>query len=197
MKVEIRIREDNERGLFATEYIKKGEFVCILPIDFFQLDKKWYVMDKRYLHNKIDFRYGILCEMNKTEINEFQTFISMLTNKKWKCVLMTLKQQSKLEIICVSNSEEMIGNFIGHMINDYVDMTFLNEKNYEIVSKEFSNVKASSKLEIFDKRIGIKITATKDIEKGKELYLSYGSDDWKKYSNKDKFIYQVDLSVII
>jgi len=190
MKVEIKIRSDNERGLFATENIKKGEFICILPIDYFRLDDKWYVTNEKFLHNKVDFRYGILCEMNKNGLNEYQTFLSI--NKK-RCFLKSL---NKIDIIGISNHTETSDNFIGHMINDYVDMSFLNENNYEKMSKEFSNVRASSKLKVFDKRLGLKILATKNIEKGKELYLSYGSEYWKKYSRKKKFVYNLDLTII-
>jgi len=196
MKVEIKVRADKERGLFATEYIKKSEVICILPIDYFQLDNQWYVMNEKYIHNKIDFRYGILCEIYQNGEDEYQSFISMLNDKK-VCILNLLKS-SKIGIIGASNSNETNGDFIGHMINDYVDMSFLNETTYEKMSKEFSNVRVSSNLEIFknDKRTGLKIIATKDIEKGKELYLSYGSQYWKKYSGKEKFVYNVKLSVI-
>ncbi len=193
MKVEIRVRADKERGIFATEQIKKGEFICILPIDYFRLDDKWYVINEKYLHNKVDFRYGILCEIDKNGANEYQTFLLM--NKK-VCIFKSLNPTNKLKIIGVSNHVETLDNFIGHMINDYVDMSFLNEKNYEKMSKEFSNVSVSSRLELFNKRPGLKISATKDIEKGKELYLSYGSEYWKKYSGKEKFVYDVKLSVI-
>jgi hypothetical protein len=194
MKVEIRVRADKERGLFATEYIKKGEVVCILPIDYFQLDNRWYVMDEKYIHNKIDFRYGILCEIDRNGGNEYDAFHSMINDKK-HCMLKLL---SKMEIIGVSNRDVTIGDFIGHIINDYVDMSFLNENNYKKMSKEFSNVRVSAKLQIFkkDKRVGLRIIAIKDIEKGKELYMSYGSDYWKKYSGKDKFVYDIKLSVI-
>ncbi len=195
MKVEIKVRVDKERGLYATEHIKKGDLVCILPIDYFQLDNKWYVTDERYLHDKIDFRYGILCEINKNGLNEHQTLLSMLDNKK-VCILKSLSSTNKLKIIGVSNCDEMTDDFIGHMINDYVDMSFISETNYEKMSKDFSNVKVSSKLEIFGKRVGLKITAIKDIDKGKELYLSYGAEYWKKYSGKKKFIYDIELSVI-
>ena len=108
--------------------------------------------------------------------------------------------QENIEIVGVSNSQKLEANFVGHMINDYVDMSFISEKNYEKMSKEFCNVKVSSKLELFKhtgrKKLGLKVKALKDIQKGEELYLSYGSNYWKKYSEKGKFIYEVDISVI-
>jgi len=199
MKVEVKVRSDNERGLFAIDDITKGDLVCILPIDYFQLDNNWYVMNEYYLHDKIDFRYGILCELNKNG-DEFQTFISLMKNKKWECFNYFIKV-TKLEIIGVSNYNKIEDNFVGHMINDYVDMSFLNQKTYEKMSFENSNVKALPKLEIFDtaneKKLGLKIMATKDIKKGNELYLSYGSNYWKKYSGKEKFIYNIKMSVIL
>jgi hypothetical protein len=69
------------------------------------------------------------------------------------------------------------------------------------MSNEFSNVRVSSKLRIFKdssdkKRLGLKVISTKDIKKNSELYLSYGSDYWKKYSGKERFVYVVKLNII-
>jgi len=200
MKVEIRLRADNERGLFAIDNIKKNEFICILPIDYIQLDNKWYVFNGRFLNTKIDFRYGILCEIEQNGVNEYETIRNLALSKK-------SLNSNKLEIIGVSNDKETEENFIGHMINDYVDMSFLSENKYEKMSKEFSNVKVLPKLELFSLplhpvyhsrgRLGLRIIATKDIVKGKELYLSYGSEYWKKYSRKEKkYIFQIELLVV-
>jgi hypothetical protein len=199
MKVEVKLRSDNERGLFAIEDIKKGDLVCILPIDYLQLDDNWYTTQQTTSTlNRIDFRYGILCEIDKKKEfeNQFQNFHLFFKESIYKCCL--FKTYDKIELIGVSNRYITDGLFIGHMINDYVDMSFLSEKKYEKMSLDFSNVKVSSKLEIFDQnRLGLKIKATKDIKNGKELYLTYGPEYWKKYSGKDKFIYSVETTVIV
>jgi len=192
MKVEVKIRQDNERGLFAKDDIKKGEFVCILPIDYFQLDNNWYTTTEQI--NRINFRYGIVCEIMKNGTNQYESFSSFLKKKNHKCCFNNLTHKT-MQIIGVSNPDKLETNFIGHMINDYVDMSFLSEINYERTSTEFSNVRVSSKLKIFGNRIGLKIIALKDIKKGKELYLSYGSEYWKQYSEKKRFVYIVNLLV--
>lgn len=193
MKVEIRSRFDNEKGLFAVENIKKGEFICILPIDYFQLDGNWYVTSKDNLENKINFRYGILCDIkmdkNKTELENFNFFYKK-KKRKW-CIL-----NKYSEIIGISNNHKTDENFIGHMINDYVDMLFLTKNKYENLSKEFSNVEVFPKLHVFGERLGLKINASKYIKKGNELYMSYGSNYWTKYSGKKDFIYNVKLNII-
>lgn len=188
VKVKVKIRRDNERGLFATDNIKKGEFVCILPIDYFQLDNNWYATDFHSDQVRINFRYGIICEIIQNGLTQHESFSSFIKNKNYKCCLNALRNKI-LEIIGVSNPDKLDDNFLGHMINDYVDMSFLSENAYEKMSKEFSNVKVSSKLQLFGKRIGLKIIATKDTKKENELYLSYGSEYWKKYSKKERFVY--------
>ena len=200
MKVEVRLRSDNERGLFAIEDIKKGELICILPIDYFQLDSKWYATDETFLTDKVDFRYGILCEFKTDPVKtELQNLLLFLDDQYCKCCLNSFRFKVT-EIIGVSNPRVLEDKFIGHMINHYVDMSFLSESKYEKMSKEFCNVKVSSKLKLFEyngkKKLGLEIKALKDIEKGKELYLSYGSNYWKKYSGKDKFVYDLDLLLI-
>lgn len=222
MKIEIRLRADNERGLFAIENIKKGEFICVLPIDYFQLDDIWYGIgdlfnvirtnDDTNLHNiieKIDFRYGILCNLrNNQSKNQFENFILFLKkSKQYKCNV--INKISKIiyktsTIIGVSNPCKLDDIFIGHIINDYVDMSFLTENKYKKLSDDFCNVRVLPKLKIFTytkdgtikKRPGLKIKALRDIEKGEELYLSYGSEYWKKYSGKEKFIYSLELLII-
>jgi hypothetical protein len=197
MKVQVKIRQDNERGLFAIEDIRKGEVVCILPIDYFQLDSNWYSTYEQ--DHKINFRYGIVCEIIASGgMTQYESFSSFFKDKKEKCCFNSTKT---IEIIGVSNPDNLNDNFVGHMINDYVDMSFLSEKNYEKMSTEFSNVKVSPNLKIFTsstnkKRLGLKIRSTKDIKKDSELYLSYGSDYWKKYSGKERFVYSIKLSVI-
>jgi len=197
MKVEVKIRSDGERGLFAVRDIKKGEFICIMPIDYFQIDDKWYVTKEQT--NRIDFRYGILCEVQKDKI------LNLGSGGKWYSwgninnISGLLSDCETTEIIGVSNSEVVVGDFVGHMINDYVDMSFLTEKRYEKLSKDFSNVNVSSKLRLFgendQRRFGLKIKASKDIKKGNELYLSYGVKYWKKYSGKEQFIHSIRLSI--
>lgn len=196
MKVEIKIGQDNERGLFACDDIKKGEMVCILPIDYFQLDNNWYTFTEQ--SNKINFRYGIICEIVKNGITQYESFSSFFKkrNKRHKCIFKQLQSatnKKNIQIIGVSNPTKTESNFLGHMINDYVDMTFLSEINYDRMSTEFSNVKVSPKLKMFDNRLGLKITASKEIKKGEELYLSYGSDYWKQYSGKKSFVYAMKL----
>lgn len=188
MKVEIKIRQDNERGLFACDNIKKGEFVCILPIDYFKLDDKWYVTSQEI--NRINLRYGIRCEISKTCDSEYDSFLSFYNSKKMNC----LNVKKYIEIIGVSNPDTIDDNFVGHMINDYVDMSFLSQNNYEKMSREFANVRVKSKLIRFENRLGLKIIATKNIRKGSELYMSYGSDYWKKYSKKERFVYTIEIN---
>jgi SET domain-containing protein len=196
MKVIVKIRQDNERGLFATHDIKKGEYICILPIDYFQLDNRWYTTNSVTYDqiDKINFRYGILCEISKIKDTQYESFSSFLNGSKRKCITCFWK---KTEIVGVSNPDKTDFPFVGHIINDYVDMSFLSENKYEKMSKEFSNVKVSSKLQILDhNRLGLKIKATKDIESGTELYLSYGSEYWKTYSGKQRFVYNIKISTI-
>lgn len=201
MKVEVRIREDKERGLFATEYIKKGEFVCILPIDYFEYNEIWYINNYDYLNTAIDFRYAILCKANTSLLKNnnycnyfFHYFSNYFSNND------TTNDTTKINIIGVSNPNVVTGNFIGHMINDYIDMSFINESNYERLSHEKSNVKVDIQINLFEfegvKRLGLKIIATKNIEKDEELYLSYGSKYWEKYSNNNKFIYPVETTFV-
>lgn len=202
MKVEVKLRSDGERGLFAIEDIKKGEVICILPIDYFQLDNSWYVTNELFLSDKVNFRYGILCEFKTDPTKtELENFLLYLTDSYCKCCLKSFSFRVT-EIIGVSNPHVIDDKFIGHMINDYADMSFLTETKYEKMSKEFCNVKVSSKLKVFEvngvgkKRIGLEIKALKDIKKGNELYLSYGSNYWKKYSGKEKFVYDLDLILV-
>jgi len=69
------------------------------------------------------------------------------------------------------------------MINDYVDMSFLDHNKYLQLSSSYENVFVDSKLRMFDKRLGLKIYASKFIKKDKELYFMYGTNYWEKYSN--------------
>ena len=193
MKVEIKIRKDGERGLFSTEDIKKGELICILPIDYVQLDNNWYTTTSQ--PNKINFRYGIMCEIDKNCDTEYQSVIELMSWKYKKCGgCFTLSK--KANVVGVSNPDTTGGHYIGHMINDYVDMTFLSENSYEKMSTEFSNVKVLPKLGMIEDRLGLKVLATKDIKKGYELYLSYGPEYWKKYSRKESAVYTVNLSLV-
>jgi hypothetical protein len=114
MKVQVKIRQDNERGLFATEDIRKGEFVCILPIDYFQLDSNWYTIFEQ--NNKINFRYGITCELMQNG-TEYESFSSFFRDKNCKCCLGALTSKT-IEVIGVSNPDSLDSNFVGHMINE-------------------------------------------------------------------------------
>ena len=199
MKVEIKIRKDNERGLFAIDDIKKGEIVCILPIDYFQLDENWYSTVKQT--NKVNFRYGIICEIRQKGNTQYESFTSFLNDKDRHISLFCSCFLGYTKLIGVSNPDTTDDVFIGHMINDYVDMSFLSEQDYQKISTEFSNVKVSSKLKIFkdsiaNKRLGLQIKATRDIKKGNELFLSYGPEYWKKYSKKEPFIYVIKLEIM-
>ncbi len=194
MKVEVRLRADKQRGLFAIEDIKKGEFICILPIDYFQLDGKWYTISEHNLRDAIDFRYGILCELDSNKINnQFENFRIFLENKNWKCIL---RKFDITKIIGASKGNQTTNNFVGHMINDYVNTSFITENKYKKISTEFSNVRVSPKLKLFgtkdNYRLGLKIIATNGIKKGEELYLSYGINYWKK--QKEKFIFYPKLN---
>jgi hypothetical protein len=221
MKVEVKVRSDKERGLFAVEDIKKNEFVCILPIDYFQLDSEWYSTEDRLNTpntpntpnttntsntpntSNINFRYGILFEIPKKQKNDqlhnFKEFINK-TNNSFQCFKKVIYNK-KIDIVGVSNENRIEDDFIGHMINDYVNMVFLTENKYETLSNEYSNVEVSSKLEIFERnnkvRLGLRITAIKNIKKNTELFLTYGSKYWKTYSNNNKCIYKVNLKTLI
>jgi hypothetical protein len=196
MKIEIRTRHDKERGLFSIMDIKKGEFLCILPIDYFKLDEKWYTT---HFKNKwkINFRYGITCEIeNRNKKNQFENFHNFINKKKYIqwC-------SKKINIVGVSDPKIVEDIFIGHMINDYTTMYLLNEYKYDLLSTRHSNVCVSPKLQMFDhkngKRLGLKIKSTRDIKKNEELYLSYGIEYWKKYTKSDKFEYDLNLSTLV
>lgn len=266
MKVVVKVRPDKERGLFSTKAIKKGEMVCIMPIDYIQLDGNWY----RYKSGSgegggggggggeelLDFRYGIVCEIQKLsscELDDFTAQYIMVDHTRCSRIfriLMSIKQiikQHKHSIIGVSNSKKVRGWFIGHMINDYETMMYLAKNKYEQTSNKFSNVTVGAELRLFNNkgvalcgntpnsepvitneqpvkydlndtigssntvnslnsvtsstlkasnRLGLKITASKNINKGEELYLSYGCDYWKKYSSRGKCIYSVNVSCV-
>jgi len=183
MKVEIRYREDNERGVFATEYIKKGEYLCILPIDYFKLDEKWYTLKPQT--NKVSFKYGIVCDMISSSMSSKQMdqFISFMNSKQIPSYILGIRTK----ISGISNYNVVEDEFIGHMLNDYVDMSFLSDSKYTKVSKEHENVKVNTYLELFNhnetKRLGLKIYASKNIKKDEELYFTYGYEYWNNYSD--------------
>lgn len=292
MKAEVKVRPDKERGLFSTKVIKKGEMVCIMPIDYIQLDGKWYsykkcnggtggtggtgggtVGEKEEL---LDFRYGIVCEIqkiSKCELDDFTSQYMLVDGTRCSPIFRLLKQiinkyikrGNKHSIIGVSNSKKTKGWFIGHMINDYETMLYLTEHKYEQTSNKFSNVIVGPELRLFNKhgevsinhtnshtppvftpvstpvppappappvppvpaltdticsintigslnsvlsgrlcgscgseslRLGLKIVASKNINKGDELYLSYGHEYWKKYSSRGRSTYSVSVNYI-
>lgn len=196
MKLIVKIRRDGERGLFATEDIKKDEFICILPIDYIYLDANWYTTTKQ--SSNINFRYGIICDILKTNINQLESFLDFYYDKKINCFKNLIKyiKNDKINIIGVSNPDIVKDLFIGHMINDGVDMSFLSENNYKKMSKKFSNVKVIPLLKKFKNRLGLDIITTKNIKKGEELLMTYGTEYWKKYSKKGNFIYNIKTSII-
>ena len=184
MKIEVRIRDDKERGLFAIQNIKKGEYVCVLPIDYICLDQKWYTLQEQT--NKVSFRYGIRCDFvhgssRGTELTKFENFVK---NKSTICIL----KRHRTEIMGISNFNRLEGDFLGHMINDYVTMSMFSEFIYKKISKDHENITVTTDLELFkvdtEHRLGLKLYASKNIKKDQELYFSYGVDYWDKYSNE-------------
>lgn len=192
MKVEIRVGHIYERGLFAIEPIKKNEFICFLPLDYIQLDGAWYVFDNEYNYPyKVNFRYGITCDLISNNDNEHDSLLYTINEKRCKCLQFFKKS---VQVIGVSDPGRTDGLFVGHIINDFVDMSFVNNINYDKMSKEFSNVTVESKPVMYKGRLGLRVIASKDIKKDDELYLSYGQEYWKKYSGSKMHIYPVLLN---
>lgn len=188
-KVKVKLRPDGERGLFAIRDIKEGEYICLMPIDYVLLGDDWYTINDDY--NIIDFRYGILCKIKKDGSTDYESFVSFLQNRKKKCKSFfgSLFEDifgRHVNIIGVSNSNKVENEFIGHMINDYIDMSLVSSNIYNVLSRQYSNVDISCKLKLFEDRLGLVIVASRDIKMGEELYMNYGSEYWKAYSdNKD------------
>ncbi len=206
MKVEVKRRSDNERGLFATQDIKKNEFVCVLPIDYFQLDDKWYTIEKNEKLNpraviKLNLRYGIIFDIPTKDykFNQLHNF-NEFVKKNYTSFFTSCFLKQRTELIGVSNENRLDDKFIGHMINDYVNMSFLTEGKYEVLSRDYSNVVVSSEVKIFEfdgkSRLGLDVVATKNITKNQEIFLTYGINYWKKYSGNRKFIHKVRIITV-
>ena len=89
-----------------------------------------------------------------------------------------------MRLSAISNFNRIEGNFIGHMINDYVDMSFLDQNKYLQLSTAHENVTVDSKIHMYEfKSLGLRIHASKNIRKDSELFFMYGVTYWEKYSN--------------
>jgi hypothetical protein len=206
---EVRIRPDSERGVFAIRNIKKGEFICILPIDFIKVGGQWYTLYPENLEKVINFRYGIECDLiiptNDGNTSLFETFKTFLTRKKKyinNIITPSATRSSyKLSITGVS-IPDYSGYYSGHMINDYVSMSFLDKKNYCKFSERYENVKVISELELFTEgttgvvRLGLQVIAKKNIKKNQELYFMYGVDYWKSYSSDKTFEIMPNIALV-
>ena len=172
-----------ERGLFVNTSINRGGYICILPIDYLNISSIWYSLQKDNI-GPVNFRYGIKCDLtipqSDKNVSVFGTFMNFLSNSK-------IRNSLKIELSGVSNSDKLEGDFLGHMINDYVNMSLLNRTSYEKISNMHENVIVENTLGLYDGRLGLRIFAKKDIKSGEELFFSYGVDYWKNYSGLDKF----------
>ncbi len=202
MKVSVRPSKIiGERGLFADINIQKGEYICVLPIDYLQIGEKWYTVHN---DNKgpINFRYGIACDLvvpnSDNNISILDTFMNFITSPRIKT-----RSSIRIGLTGVSNHEIIDEKFIGHMINDYIDMSLLDKQKYNQLSVLHENIEIDSDLEIFDsskgKILGLRVSAKKYIRKDEELFFSYGVDYWKNYSGIGCFeinpvIYPISLS---
>lgn len=195
MKVSVKKRSEKEKGLFATDDIKKGEYICVIPIDYIKLDSQWYVLENQ--STKLNFKYTTKCNLiNKcTEIDttDFEIFCMCLSNhsKISNCEYLyrIITNNNIREVVGVSNPEKSDDEFIGHIINDFVDMTFLADTKYKQLSELHQNVKINHNLEIFEhlgkKRLGLRVCASKNIKKDDEIFYSYGTRYWGKYSDSN------------
>lgn len=185
-----------ERGLFANQSFHKGDYICILPIDYLKIGDNWYTLQE---DNKgpINFRYGIKVDLivPKSDINisVYDTFINFLK----QCSKVT-RSSICIELVGVSNHDKIENNFLGHMINDYTDMSLLDKQKYNKISTFHENVDVSSELELFEgNRLGLKVFAKRYIHKDEELFFNYGVDYWKNYSGQGKFeVSQLNIRLI-
>jgi len=177
-----------ERGLFASTNIKRGEYVCALPIDYLKISSKWYSLNPKDT-GPINFRYGIQCDLvvpqSDKNVSVLGTFVNFLTSPR-----IITRSSLRIGLSGVSNPNRLEHDFLGHMMNDYVDMSLLDKHRYEQLSLPHENVEVDGDLEIFNSptglRLGLRVVAKRNIRRGEELFFSYGVDYWKNYSGPEK-----------
>lgn len=188
MCVEIKTDSQGERGLFATENISKGKHICYLPIDYLKLNEKWFTTNEK---NKgpVNFRYGIHCDFQIIDKN-------INLEKNLRLLLENKKSNKTIEICGVSNHKIIKFPFVGHMINDSVNMSILSSNLYKRISERYENVDIGNIINYISNTTCLKIIAKKDIKKGAELYFNYGIEYWKNYSNKNNYEINPEIKII-
>lgn len=89
--------------------------------------------------------------------------------------------------IGVSNHNRIENEFIGHMINDYIDMSLVNKNKYEILSSIHENVEVEDSINKYNNRLGLKVISKRNIKKDEEIFFSYGVEYWKEYSSNKNY----------
>lgn len=155
-KTEVRMSSKNGNGLFAKEFIPKGEVVTFFPGDFVRFHPD-------------DSEYGAVFPSERQSKNSSHEEINKLVSYGHK----------------INEDYSIFGNpkfsndpsYLGHFINDGAKPNS-NPKSHGIylsVSKMTANCDF--------KLIGglhLAIITTKDIKKDDELFITYGLDWWKR-----------------
>jgi len=166
-KVELKKSLIHGLGVFAKQNIIKDEIITFYPGDFVE----YHPNEDSHLPNHLTILYR-----SKRFENKFGT----VTDAKYRDNDYAFEVNSFYGIIgCNHFTDDP--NYLGHFINDGAK-TNSTEKSNEIYL-QISNLKRNCKFHII-KDLHVAIVATKNINIGEELFITYGLNYWHSFNNK-------------
>jgi len=147
--VELKPSKIDRMGVFARRPIKEGDLITLFPVNFY-----YFTGDGEEKSGRVS-TYDISNNFNHSAY-------SIHLNKN---------------IACVGDpNKKNCGAYLGHFINDGFKMKNDNVKKYLRISLDRRNCRIDVDIDV---PIFIKVIATKDINVGEEVFLSYGVEYWR------------------
>ena len=166
-KVELKKSLIHGLGVFAKQNINKDEIITFYPGDFVE----YHPNEDSHLPNHLTILYRSY---------RFENKFGEESDLKYKDNDYAFEVNSFYGIIgCNHFTDDP--NYLGHFINDGAK-TNSTEKQNEIYLK-ISNLKRNCKFHIL-KDLHVAIIATKNINIGEELFITYGLNYWHSFNNK-------------
>jgi len=166
-KVELKNSLIHGLGVFAKQNINKGELITFYPGDFVEYTPN----EDSHLPNHFTILY---------RSQRFENKFGEVSDSKYRDNDYAFEVNSFYGIIgCNHFTDDP--NYLGHFINDGAK-TNSTEKSNEIYL-QISNLKRNCQFHIL-KDLHVAIVATKNINIGEELFITYGLNYWHSFNNK-------------
>ncbi len=173
IKIEVKESNIHGNGVFATDNIKKGDFITIYPTDAYRLENAT---------NNRGFTY----RKDLEKVNDHDDFQENFDNYKDTHSYGIKYNNNKLKIFGNPYNYQNL-KYVGHIVNDGVgdlfrDLTANNInndvelKNAVVRTIDSLDAKCNSKFETVDGKTFVQ--STRDIKKGEEILTFYEFDYW-------------------